>query len=328
MAVQLLRGLIHDIFDFSKIEVGKVDVDVMELSLTEVIDGLVGVHAIQAAERNVELNVLIDHLIPARLLGDSTRLSQILNNLLSNAVKYTQQGDILLEVELCDRKEDGVLVSFAVKDTGSGIVPEQQEKLFYSSTRTDGTTVRRYGGAGLGLAICKQLCERLGGSIQFVSQWGIGSCFSIKLPFAISPEQRSIQENPSFKPGAVRKKVLVVDDNITCRKVMRIMLENMSCEAVSVSSGEEALAALEQADSAGQPFEAVVLDWRMPGMDGVEIACRIHEQKLSLIPKLFMISAYDREYMRKEISKATVEGFFTKPIRPQELYQALTGSFS
>ena len=323
MAAKLLLGVINDILDFSKIEAGKLDIERIEFALEDVIREVVELNSLKAAEKGLEMNVRMAAGIPERLLGDPLRLSQILNNLLSNAVKFTRQGDVLLQVEVLKRLEEDVVLRLVVKDSGIGMSKEQQDKLFQSFSQADGSTTRRYGGTGLGLAISKQLCELMGGTIEVTSCLGEGSSFTVHLPFTILEERRRTKERLLPQAGLSQKRVLVVDDNPTAREILQSMLTSMHLLTATVASGREALEELMRANAGGQPYDIVLLDWKMPQMDGIEAARRIGDSKLTRMPRLLMVTAYEREYVREEAKKAGVDIFLTKPVRPSELYEAL-----
>ncbi|HWR39682.1 MAG TPA: ATP-binding protein, partial [Patescibacteria group bacterium] len=323
IAAKLLLGIINDILDFSKIEAGKLDVERIEFSPEEVIGDVVKMNVSKAVEKELELNVRMDPQIPERLLGDPLRLSQILNNLLSNALKFTKQGDVLLSAELLKKVGETVVLRFVIKDSGIGMTLEQQRKIFQNFSQADGSTTRKYGGTGLGLVISRQLCGLMGGTIELASELGQGSTFDVHLPFTILEERRTAQERWNIPEDIAGKKVLLVDDNPVAGRILQEMLEEMQLAVTMASSGTEALEILERADQERQPFALVLLDWKLPGINGVVTARRIRSQRLFSVPPIVIITAYDRDSIKKEAQEAGVKEVLTKPVQFPDLCNAL-----
>lgn len=327
-AAKSLMGIINDILDFSKIEAGKLDIERIDFSLEEVIGNVVGLVSVRVEEKQLEMHTIIDRSIPARLLGDPLRLTQILNNLVGNSVKFTETGDIVLSVRVKERTTRSLTMEFAVKDTGIGMTPEQQARLFRAFTQADSSTTRRYGGTGLGLAICRQLVQLMHGSIRVESSPGKGTTFSVILPFDISEERAEDSRRFVPSPDLRGLKILVVDDNPTARAILLEMLESMTFRAEAVASGEAALHALSQAAKAGDPFGLALLDWHMPGMDGLETARRIQREHLTNAPRMLMVTAYGCEDIMRQAIDTGLVGFLVKPVQPSILFDSIVSAFS
>lgn len=321
-AAKSLMGIIDDILDFSKIEAGKLEIERIDFSLEAVIVHVIGLISVRVEDKQLELHTRIDQSIPARLKGDPLRLTQILSNLLVNSVKFTEAGDIVLSVRLESRSGHSLMLEFSVKDTGIGMTVEQQARVFHAFTQADGSTTRKYGGTGLGLAICRQLTQLMGGSIRVESTLGQGSTFFVVLPFKASEEQVE-ERHTSLAPDLRGMKVLLVDDNETARFILQEMLESMTFRVEAVSSGEAALWAVSQAARANDPFGVVLLDWHMPGMDGIETGRRIQREQLTNAPRMLMVTAHGRDEIMHRASEAGFAGFLTKPVQPSLLLDAI-----
>jgi PAS domain S-box-containing protein len=321
-----LLGIINDILDFSKIEAGKLDIESVDFNLDEVLDNLANLVTVKAREKE-DLEVLFATAghVPRFLVGDSLRLGQILINLTNNAVKFTDSGEIVVSTELVNKNPDSVTLKFSVSDTGIGLTEEQTARLFQSFTQADTSTTRRYGGTGLGLTICKRLTEMMGGRIWVESEPGKGSTFSFTADFGLTREKARKKKTP---PNDLRGlKVLVVDDNATSREILRDLLESFSFEVSLAASGEEGLSELEKA-SDDQPFELVVMDWKMPGMDGIEASRRMKTNtRLSKVPAIVLVTAYGREEIMQQAEAAGLDGFLLKPVSPSVLFDTIMQAF-
>jgi PAS domain S-box-containing protein len=276
-AAQSLLGIMNDILDFSKIEAGKLEMEHIAFSLDEVLlRNLVDIVGQKAEEKGIALEFSVVQETPRFLIGDPLRLGQVLINLVNNAIKFTDQGKILVKVQADERTLDRVRLQFSVSDTGIGISPDQMENLFQSFNQGDSSFTRKYGGTGLGLAISKQLCELMGGSIAAESELGKGSIFRFTADFGIAGDELPRVARESRGPSLTRN-VLIVDDSESARSVLLAMLQANSFLARAVSSGEEALSALTRGSQVGHPFDLVLMDWRLPGIDGIEASRRIME---------------------------------------------------
>jgi PAS domain S-box-containing protein len=321
-----LLGIINDILDFSKIEAGKLEIESVDFNLDEIMHNLAPVVTMKSQEKeNLEVLFDIAPNVPRYLKGDPLRLGQVLINLANNAVKFTEAGEIVVSTRLVKEEKDQVSLAFSVSDTGIGLTPEQIDRLFEAFTQADSSTTRKYGGTGLGLTICKSLIAMMGGEIQVKSDLGRGSTFSFTITFSLEKEKAKRRFVPS--PDLRGMNVLVVDDNATSRGIFQEMLESFSFEVTVAASGQEAIAELEKA-SEGQPFELVIMDWKMPGMGGIEASNRIkNHTELSKIPAIVMVTAYGREEVMQQAEDAGLEGFLLKPVSPSMLFDIIMQIF-
>ena len=320
-----LLGIINDILDFSKIEAGKLDMESVEFHLEEVLDNLANLVGLKAGEKDLELLFDIDKDAPTGLIGDPLRLGQILINLANNAVKFTETGEIVVKVapvKITDKKAE---LQFSVQDSGIGLTEEQSGKLFQAFSQADTSTTRKYGGTGLGLTISKKLSEMMDGKIWVESEPGVGSTFIFTAVFGLHAAKK-IPLLP--EPDLRGKRVLVVDDNQTSREILQDMLESMSFEVSQAPTGEEALSEIIQADSKeGRPFEAVFMDFQMPGMNGIAASRKIKEQDLTTQPKIIMVTAYGREEIIQQSEDVGLEGFLVKPVNRSLLFDTIMQAF-
>jgi two-component system sensor histidine kinase/response regulator len=320
-----LLGIINDILDFSKIEAKKMELDARPFMLDEILDRVVDAFHSKVAEKGIELLADIDPEIPAILIGDALRLQQILTNLVSNAVKFTDKGGVILtRISIEEKNEPTVFLRFSVKDTGIGIAPEQLPRLFEPFSQADDSTTRKYEGTGLGLAICKQLVSLMGGTIWAESSVGKGSTFSFTARF----EPFANMAPPTFEPPSSLEKirVLVVDDCKDSLMIMKRMLDSFGFPVKTVDSAEKALQIL-QADAAGKSsVDLILMDWKMPGMDGLTAARRIRRD-LKRETVILLMTAFEERGVREEAEKAGINGFLAKPIYPSELFNAVMNAF-
>ncbi|MCP4685760.1 MAG: response regulator, partial [bacterium] len=320
-----LLGIINDILDFSKIEAGKLDMEWLDFSLEEVLGNVSNLVSLKAYEKGLEFLVGVDPDVPPNLVGDPLRLGQILINLASNAVKFTDHGEVIISAALDRLEDDKVQLIFSVRDSGIGIDFEQQAGLFEAFSQADTSTSRKYGGTGLGLTICNRLVDMMGGEICVESTSGRGSTFTFTAAFGIGRVER--EERPLPPPDIRGLKVLVVDDNATSRKILNDLLESMTFEVSLAASGVEGLAELEAAPD-DQPYDLVLMDWKMPGMDGIETSLRIKQHPaLNKIPTIIMVTAYGREESRRRSEEIGLDGFLIKPVSPSVLYETIMQTF-
>ncbi len=323
-SAQSLLGIINDILDFSKIEAGKMDMEEIDFSLVEVLDNLANMMTIKAEEKGIEFLYSLPADIPMTLKGDPLRLGQILTNLVSNAIKFTEKGEIVVSTELMEQKNGLVLLTFSVKDTGIGLTKEQASKLFQSFTQADGSTTRKYGGTGLGLTISKRLVELMKGGISVESEPGKGSRFIFTATFGV-PDKSSEPLMPSIDLRGMR--VLVVDDNQSSREILKSLLESLTFKVMVASSGEEGIGILET-EAKNNPFELVLMDWKMPGMDGIEASKLIKKNKsLKKIPTIIMVTAHGREEVVKKAEKEGLEALLVKPVSASTLLNTIMNVF-
>ena len=317
-----LLNVINDILDFSKIEAGKLDLDLVDFNLRDTLDDTVATLAVRAHKKGLELADHVAADVPDALSGDPHRLCQVIVNLIGNAIKFTERGEVVLRVELQSRTDVEVCLHFAVSDTGIGIAPDQQQKLFKAFSQADTSTTRKYGGTGLGLAISARLIQMMGGEIWLESHAGGGSTFRFTVPFAPArgPVARPARVEPTHVHGLP---VLVVDDNATNRRILEEMLTNWGMRPTVVEGGREALAALARGRGTGSPFALVLLDAMMPEMDGFTLAERIHQDPELIGSTLMMLSSANRREDAVRCRELGVSSYLTKPIRQSTLLDAI-----
>ena len=321
-----LLDLINDILDFSKIEAGKLSLEQTHFDLRTALDNPIAMSALRAGEKNVALHLHVDPAVPATLLGDSLRLNQIVLNLVSNAIKFTEQGGVTVTVGVLERRDPGVTLEVMVRDTGIGMTPEQLGRLFSSFSQADSSTTRRFGGTGLGLAISKQLVELMGGAIRVESVDGVGSTFS----FTVVMERGDSGQLPRIMPPNELHslRVLVGDDNPASREILEDLFDSWGMEVDLVASGREVLAAIDAATNSDKRYDLVLLDWKMPGMDGIETVKAMRDaHPTATLPKVLMVSAYDMGFEKAHAQAAGVSAFLVKPVSHQGMLETITGMF-
>ncbi|MDR3435353.1 response regulator [Telmatospirillum sp.] len=316
-AGQHLLGIINDILDFSKIEAGKLSVEHVAFELDKLLDNIASLLTEKTSDKNLELVFDIPSEVPRNLIGDSLRLGQILINYANNAVKFTEKGEIDIVARVKERTETDVLLYFAVRDTGIGITDEQMGRLFQSFQQADTSTTRKFGGTGLGLAICKKLAELMGGEVGVESDYGKGSTFWFTARMGIGVQAtRRLLPSPDLRG----RRVLVVDDNDNARTVLCELLASMTFRVTDVSSGGGAVEEVRRAATEEAPYDIVLLDWRMPDMDGIDTARQIKMLGLSPAPHLVMVTAYGREEVLNQIAEAGIEDVLIKPVSASILF--------
>jgi response regulator RpfG family c-di-GMP phosphodiesterase/signal transduction histidine kinase len=313
-AANSLLGLINDILDFSKIEAGKLDMESVDFSIDAIMSEASDMAAVKTAEKGLELLVKIAPNLPKMLTGDPLRLKQILVNLAGNAAKFTEKGEVVMTCGIAERDETSVLLKFSVKDTGIGMTKAQQNNLFQAFSQADTSTTRKYGGTGLGLTISKRLAEMMGGTIGASSEYEKGSTFFFTAKFGIADSDvtcRHVETDDLLH----HMRVLVVDDNATAREIFESYLGAMGFRTASAANGNTAIELIQRASDT-DPFQVVLVDWQMPGMDGVETARRIIAlPDIKPKPKIIMATAYDRNEA-KGLALGAVD-YVTKPFSPE-----------
>ncbi len=317
---QHLLGIINDILDISKIEAGKLTIEHADFELGKVLDNVANLIGEKANEKGLEFIFDIDPDVPHYLNGDSLRIGQVLINYANNAVKFTERGEIIIAISILEQTDEQYLLEFSVKDTGIGLTDEQKDKLFQSFQQADMSTSRKYGGTGLGLAISKQLAELMGGNVGVKSEYGQGSTFWFTASLGKSKEKyRSLL--PEFSLQGLR--LLIVDDNNIARTVLETLLISMLFNVDQAESGEQALDLIQQAEQEDNPYAVVLLDWYMPGLDGIETAKAIADLKLKTAPHLMMVTAYGCEEVVQQAKMTKIEEILHKPINPSYLFDSL-----
>ena len=318
-AGQHLLGVINDILDFSKIEAGKLEVEHQPFVLDRLLESVADVVGYKAGAKGLELVCDVASDVPPNLVGDSLRLGQILINYANNAIKFTEKGEISIAVRMVEERGQQVLLRFEVRDTGIGLTPEQMGRLFQSFQQADTSTTRRYGGTGLGLAICKSLAELMGGEVGVASEFGCGSTFWVTLPLERGAPARNLQP-----PADLRgQRVLVVDDNHTAAAVLSDMLVAMGLEVDQAYSGLQALQMLRESMAQQRLYGLLLLDWHMPGMDGVELARHIRSLGMPRVPQMLMVTAYGREDVMRAARSEGIETVLIKPVNASVLLDTL-----
>ncbi len=316
-----LLAIINDILDFSKIEAGQLTLESIDFNLGEQLQIPIDLQSDVAAKKRVELIFNLDQQLPENLCGDPLRLRQILLNLMSNAVKFTATGEVILNVARVSDHADHVFVRFEVHDTGIGMSPEVQAALFRPFMQADSSTTRKYGGTGLGLAICRRLVELMHGEIGVTSEAGKGSTFWFTARLqkstlvAVAPE-------PSPSP-LIGRRVLVVDDNATNRKLMDRLLDIWRTTHFSVESAQQALFEMRRAAAAGQPYELAILDHHMPGMDGIDLAAAIIADTSLPSAPLVLLTSRGERLSREQMRAIGLAACELKPVHPGKLHVAL-----
>ncbi|WP_139332605.1 response regulator [Aquipseudomonas alcaligenes] len=324
-AAQGLLGIINDILDFSKIEAGRMHFEQVDFFLEDVLSGLVDQATLKAQEKGLELLFDIATSVPTGLVGDPLRLGQVLNNLLSNALKFTERGEVTLCIRPEQESDGKVWLYFEVQDTGIGMSAEQISRLFRAFTQADSSTSRKYGGTGLGLTICQRLVQLMGGDIGVDSEPGIGSSFYFRAPFGLQKEQRQLIIGMDDLLGMP---VLVVDDNATAREILTSMLTSLRFQVDNAASAVQAIDKLEQAHAAGKPFRLVLMDWMMPGVDGIEALRRIRsDEQIADTPLFIMVTAYSRDELRECLGELEVQDVLVKPVTPSTLLDSILNAF-
>ncbi|MBA3590215.1 CHASE domain-containing protein, partial [Methylibium sp.] len=331
-AARSLLGLLNDILDFSKVEAGKMALDPQPFRIDHLLRDLSVILSATVGDKDVEVLFDIDPSVPRSLLGDALRLQQVLINLAGNAVKFTSQGEVVIGLRVAERSEADVLLDICVRDTGIGIAPEHQARIFEGFSQAEASTTRRFGGSGLGLSISQRLVELMGGTLSVQSTPGLGSSFGFRLrvPVADSADAAGAADAANAAGAALRSplRALIVDDNATARELLAGMAQSLGWQADMADSGEQALHLLQARAAAGAAYEAVFVDWQMPGMDGWECSMRIRALAggASPTPLLVMVTAHGREMLaqRSPQEQALLSGFLVKPVTASMLFDAVT----
>ncbi|MDO9504342.1 MAG: response regulator [Hydrogenophaga sp.] len=322
-AARSLLGLLNDILDFSKVEAGKLVLDPHPFGVDQLLRDLAVVLSASVGDKEIEVLFDIDPDLPGVLFGDALRLRQILVNLAGNAIKFTQFGEVVISLRGKRLGSGQVALEVAVRDTGIGIAPENQARIFEGFTQAEATTTRRFGGTGLGLVICQRLVRLMGGELQLQSQLGRGTVFSFSVVLGV-PRHTVPDAAPALSAPALE--VLIVDDNDIARDTLASMAVANGWTVHAVDSGEAAIECLSRAREQGRRFDAVFMDWHMPGLDGWESARRLRAAPLrDAMDLLIMVTAHGRELLEsKDLSeKSLLDGYLIKPVTGSMLVDAL-----
>ncbi|WP_433741062.1 response regulator [Pseudomonas putida] len=318
-----LLGVINDILDFSKIEAGKMDLECIPFRLEDVLKSFVGMIGIKTEEKGLELLYSSSADLPTELIGDPLRLGQVLVNLGNNAAKFTEQGEIVVGVERLGGDEGRVELHFWVRDTGIGMSEAQCQRIFQSFSQADSSTTRKYGGTGLGLAICERLVTMMNGRIWVESEPGVGSTFHFSIWLGL---QNDAQVHRMFTADELRGiRALVVDDNASARDILSDMARSFGIEVDVAASGSAALKMLVDAGQTSLPYDLVLMDWRMPGMDGVQTVHQMHATSGVNTPAVIMVTCVNREDLLEQAEREglVLPAVLTKPVTPSTLLEAM-----
>jgi signal transduction histidine kinase len=317
-----LLSIINDVLDFSKVEAGCMELESCEFDLALLVERVVDLQGTYAARKPIELLWEVEPEVPARLRGDPTRLRQVLLNLVSNAVKFTEAGEVSVYVHQLARTDGIAHIRFEVSDTGLGIPVDALKRIFQPFTQADNSTTRRFGGTGLGLTICNRIVSLMGGELAVESKEGCGSLFSFEVPFPVVAETSAEPKLPAVDLSAFR--ALVVDDNATNRKLLLRLFSAWGLPAVEVPDGQSALKALRQAAEDHIPFDLVLLDYQMPGMDGLALASAIQALDSSVpAPALVMLTSHGERIHGPALAHHGLAACQLKPLHPAALHLCL-----
>lgn len=318
-----LLGIINDILDFSKIEAGQMRMESVDFLLDDVMEHVASVIGLKAEEKGLELLFQVPSDLPTAWVGDPLRLGQILLNLGNNAIKFTEHGSVVMGVEQDPPIRDGSNLHFWVRDTGIGMTAEQCESIFQSFVQGDSSTTRKYGGTGLGLTICKKLVELMHGRIWVESDVGHGSTFHFKAWFGL--QQGITSARLADIDELTGKRVLVVDDNGAAREVLAGMTNAFGLDVDVADSGDAALRRMANANAMNRPYQLLLLDWKMPGMDGIETIRRLQSIGDAHVPAVVMVTAFGRDEALEEARQRGValDSVLSKPVMPTVLLRAM-----
>jgi len=322
-SAQNLLGIINDILDYSKIEAGKMAIEHIDFNMFEMLNDIVPVISQKASDKKIELLIKVDPNIPENLYGDPLRISQILINLMNNAIKFTEQGEVILKVESKNENDNKYDLRFEITDTGIGMTIEQQSRLFQSFSQADSSTTRKYGGSGLGLKISKEFVTMMGGEISVNSEVGKGSHFEFTLQLE-KAKQMNESHIKHVGNSIADKRILVVEDHDICAEILKDILESFSCEVKVANNGEDGIKILKESHEENLPFDFVLMDWKLPGIDGIEATKLIKsDNQISVTPTVIMVSAFGEEEVMKKAEEVGAESFLHKPVTASTLLDTI-----
>ncbi len=313
-----LLGIINDILDFSRIEAGRLELETVDFDLWQVLEEVAAALAVRAQERGLDFACFAEHEVPARLRGDPARLRQMLINLVGNAIKFTLEGEVTARAMQIAFTDTTSTIRFEVRDTGIGIAPDRVGELFTAFTQADVSTTRRFGGSGLGLAICKEMVGLMGGEIGVDSQPGSGSSFW----FTVTLERQSSEESDTTGAALHNLRVLVVDDHVSNRRLLEVLLRRWGCRHAEAKGGIEALCMLGEAAARDEAFEVALLDMQMPDMDGRQLARRIKTDPMLADTRLVLLTSMGQDFV-EQMNAADFAASLNKPLRQSTLYDCI-----
>ncbi len=315
-----LLNLLNDILDFSKLEAGKLNLSELKFNPNDVVEHSLQLFVELAHSKGLELIPVTLPALPNLMVGDPDRLGQVLMNLVSNAIKFTEQGEVVLSVSCLEERAESMLMRFSVQDTGIGIAPDQQRKLFEKFVQADGTSTRRHGGTGLGLAISKQLVGLMGGDIQLQSTIGQGTLIWFDVELSKGPVQKVEADAQALVQG---KRVLVVDDNKTNRDLLHQMVRSWGMHSSRAADASTAFHHLIDAAERGEPVELILLDHMMPGQNGLSLASEVSQHPMLQTPKVILLTSISDQLSADELSGCGICSMMTKPLRQSQLYNQI-----
>ena len=322
-AADSLMGIINDILDFSKIESGKFELEIYPIEVREWLGDAVRTLGIRAHAKHIELAFDIDDAVPQFVLGDGLRLRQVILNLVGNAIKFTEQGEVFVSVKAAHRTDDHVQLLFTVRDTGIGMSPEQQTRVFEAFEQADTSMTRRYGGTGLGLSISSRLVSLMGGRLKVQSQQGRGSTFEFLVNFA-KPTSSAPDVSRSLDLELLNGlRVLIVDDNDTNRRILLRMCQNWRMQPIAVADATAALDQLRKASESGPPFDLVLTDASMPDIDGFTLASHISQDRKIGSVVVMMLTSLDQTHGAQDLERLGIKSFLVKPVKQSDLLDAI-----
>jgi signal transduction histidine kinase/DNA-binding response OmpR family regulator len=321
-----LLSIINDILDFSKIEAGKMELDSIDFDLREVVEEIAEMTASRAHVKGIELICGIEDAVPDAVCGDAGRLRQVLTNLIGNAIKFTEHGEVRIEVRTASADPPAGadwMLEFSIVDTGIGIAEDAQQRLFNAFTQADGSTTRRFGGTGLGLAISRQLVSLMGGSIKLRSVAGQGSDFRFIVPFAAA---RAVPAPAAARVDLAGLHLLIVEDNRTNAEILAHYAATWKMQAVTVNDAEQALVALEGAQRGGHRFDLALIDWKLPGMNGIELARAAGAALGDAAPAMILLTSMTNSNVPQSARDSGFSAYLTKPVRRGDLFRTIARS--
>ncbi|MGD0401493.1 MAG: response regulator [Syntrophobacteraceae bacterium] len=319
---EALLSVLNDILDYSKIEAGKLELEDINFDLRECVEETTQLFAEKAHKKGLELGLDLHNDVPVALRGDPGRLRQTLINLINNAVKFTEHGEVFVRITTLGKEQDHAHLCFEVRDTGIGIAPEVREHIFEAFSQADATTTRKYGGTGLGLGICKQLCEMMGGKIMVDSTLNKGSVFRFTVRLKIASHPLSPAVAGHHHPKDLR--VLIVDDNATYRDILHRQVLSWGMRSGCAENGQNALEMLKKAASMGDPYDLVILDMMMPGMDGPELARTIKADSAISSVRLILLTSIGQDNDTETMHRHGISTYLVKPVRQSQLFNSIT----